>query len=128
VVIQEHNRDLDALLDHGGDLAIHHQVRAIAHHHVDLARGIRQLDAQAPGDLIPHARVAVFQVVAFRIAGSPQLVQIPGQAAGGTDDHVLRARKPIDDTDDFALADRDAVLQGVDALYLGIPFAVKRRC
>ena len=46
------------------DLGIEHQVAAVADHHDDFALGLRHLDADAAGDLVAHARVAVFHVVA----------------------------------------------------------------
>ena len=84
---------LIALLDRGDDLRRHHQVRAVADHHVDLARRIGHLDAEAPGDLVAHARVAVLEVVAVGLARAPELVQVAGQAAGGADHDVLAAAR-----------------------------------
>ena len=77
---------------HGGDeLLGHHQVRAVADHHEHLAVRRGQLDPEPAGDLVAHAGVAVLDVVALRVAGPPQLVQVAGQRAGGADDDVARA-------------------------------------
>src|SRR5690606_41705741 len=48
----------------GGELGVHHQVAAVADHHHHLALRRSQLHAQAAGDLVAHARVAVLEVVA----------------------------------------------------------------
>ena len=96
VVVEEHDRELDALL-HGGDqLLRHHQIRAVADDHVDLALRRGHAHAQPAGNLVAHARVAVFEVVALRIARAPQLVQVAGQAAGGADDDVARPERRVE--------------------------------
>ena len=73
----------------GRDLGIHHQVAAVADHHDHFALGPRHLHAEAAGDLVAHARVAVFDVVAAGRARAPELVQLAGQRAGGADDDVV---------------------------------------
>ena len=59
----------------------------------DLALGLRQLDAEPAGDLVAHAGIAVFDVVAAGRAGLPQLVQLARQAAGGADHDVVARRR-----------------------------------
>jgi len=124
VVVQQHDLDGDPLLRGGDDLGRHHQVGAVADHHphVTLRRG--QLDPDPARNLVAHAGVAVLQVVAFGIAGAPQLVQVAGQAARRAEHHILRAGKRVEHADHLALAEQRAVLQGVDALYLGVPGGV----
>ncbi len=74
--------------DGGGDFRIHHQIAAVAHHDDDFRLRLRHLDAQAAGDFITHARVAVFHMVAARCRCSPQLVQLGRQGTGRADDNV----------------------------------------
>src|SRR6266516_4429440 len=82
VVLYQHHDQLDPLLYRGHQLLRHHQVGAVAdeHEHVPVRRG--QLHPEATGDLVTHAGVAVLDVVALRIPGAPQLVQIAGHRAG----------------------------------------------
>ena len=47
--------------------------------------GHRELDAEAAGDLVAHAGIAVFEVVAAGLLRLPELVQFARQAAGGVD-------------------------------------------
>ena len=84
--------ELRVLLHGGDDLRRHHQVRAVADQHVHLALRRRQLDADAAGDLVAHARVAVLDVVALRVARAPELVQVARHRARGAHDDVGRAR------------------------------------
>ena len=58
------------------DLGVEHQVAAVADHHDDFAVGPRHLDAEAAGDLVAHARVAVFHVIAAGHRRAPELVQL----------------------------------------------------
>ena len=94
-VVEKHDGKL--LTEHhgGGELRIHHEVGAVAHHHDHLARGIRHLHAEPAGDLVAHAGIAVFHVVAEGGARFPMLVQLARQAAGGADHHVGRLRRAL---------------------------------
>ena len=87
--IVEHDDD-ELLAEHhrGRDLGIHHQIGAVADHHDHFAVRQRHLDADPAGDLVAHAGIAVFEVVAERRARPPQLVQFARQSARGADDDV----------------------------------------
>jgi hypothetical protein len=74
VVVDENDRQLVALLDRGDDLAREHQVGAVADEHVDVPLGGGHFHAEPAGDLVAHARVAVLDVVALRVARAPELV------------------------------------------------------
>ena len=65
----------------GGDLGIHHEIAAVAHQHDDPPVGKGELHPEPAGDLIAHAGIAVFQVIALGRAGAPELVQLARQAA-----------------------------------------------
>ena len=54
MVIKEHDVELDILLEAGDDFLGHHEIRAIADQHINLAAGIRHFDAQPTGDFITH--------------------------------------------------------------------------
>src|SRR5215210_3089904 len=95
-VVHEDDGELVALLDGGDDLGAHHQVRAVADHHVDLALWGRHLDAESARDLVPHARVAVLDVVALGIPRPPELMQIPRHRPRRADDHTLRLGEKVD--------------------------------
>ena len=83
VVLYQHDHQLDTLRDRGHELARQHQVRAVADHHEHLALGRRELDPDPAGDLVAHARVAILDVVALRVARAPQLVQVARHRSGG---------------------------------------------
>ena len=123
--VDEHDRQLQPLLDRGDELARQHQVGAVADEHVDLPLGRRELDAEAARDLVAHARVAVLDVVALRVARAPELVQVAGHRAGGADDDVGRRGRVVDGADHRALRGR-VVLDRVEARHLGVPLAVRR--
>ena len=55
--------------------------------------GAASFDAEAAGDLVAHAGVAVLDVVALGVAGAPQLVQVAGHRAGRADHDVARLRR-----------------------------------
>ncbi|MNT09417.1 hypothetical protein D3C72_1441980 [compost metagenome] len=78
--------------DGRGDFRIHHQIAAVAHHDDDFRFRFRHLDAEATGDLVTHARVAVLHVVAARRACPPQLVQLGRQGARRADDDIVAGR------------------------------------
>src|SRR5215211_929445 len=124
-VVHENYDELVPLLDRGDYLGAHHQVGAVPDHHVDLALGRGHLDAKAASDLVPHARVAVLDVVALRVAGAPELVQIPRHRARRAHHHVLRRREGVDRPDDLALARQRLVLQRIQSLDLPVPLLVQ---
>src|ERR1700722_5146626 len=87
IVVDDDNEFLPQ--HHGrGDLRIHHEIRAVAENHDHFPIRQRHLDADPAGDLVAHAGITVFEVVAQWRARSPQLVQFPRQSARGADDHV----------------------------------------
>ena len=69
-VVEHDDGELHAEHDRGRDLGVHHQVRAVADHDDHLALGPRHLDAEAAGDLVAHAGIAVFEVVAAGLGGA----------------------------------------------------------
>ena len=100
-IVQHHDGQLQAHRHRGRDLGIHHQVAAVADQHDHRARRIGQFDAEAAGDLVAHAGVAVFQMVGAGTLGLPQLVQLARQAAGGANHHRPRRRDPLHRADDL---------------------------
>ena len=113
--------------DGGDELLGHHQVGAVADHHEHLALRVGHLHAQPAGDLVAHARVAVLDVVALRVARAPELVQVAGHAARGADDDVARAADAVDDADHLGLGRERAVAGRVGGLDRGVPLARERR-
>jgi hypothetical protein len=105
LVVDQHDREGDALGDGGDDLGVQHQVGAVADEHDDLARRLRELDADARGDLVPHAGEAVLDVVALRVAAAPQLEQVAGHGARRVDDHGPAADRVVDDAHHLGLGD-----------------------
>ena len=114
VVLDEDDRQLDALRDGGDELLGHHQIGAVADHHEHLALGRGHLDAEPAGDLVAHAREAVLDVVALRVARAPQLVQVAG--------HATRPRRPR------RRVGSDDAVDGADHLALGGQRAVAEPC
>jgi hypothetical protein len=94
--IVEHD-DVQLLIQHHGsrDLRIHHQIGAVADQNPNLTFGHGELGAEPAGNFVPHARVAVFDVVGADLSAAPQFVQFTRQAASGADDHIPRARHPV---------------------------------
>ena len=82
LIVEHDDIELDAHHDGGGDLGIHHEIAAVAHQHDDPPVGEGELHPEPAGDLIAHAGIAVFQVIALGRAGAPELVQLARQAAG----------------------------------------------
>ena len=67
---------------------------------------MRHLDADAAGDLVAHAGVAVFHVIAARPQGAPELVQLGRQRARRAHDDVVRRRlrmRALDRADHLAV-------------------------
>ncbi len=63
VVVEDDDRDPDALGDRGHDLRVEHQVGAVADGDHHLALRLGELHADAGRDLVAHAGVAVLEVV-----------------------------------------------------------------
>ena len=104
VVVEDDDRQLQALGDRGHDLRVHHQVRAVTDHHDDVAIGIGQAHPEPGHDLVAHAREAVLDVVGLGILGAPQPQQVAGQAARRADDRRVAADRVVDDPDHLGLA------------------------
>ena len=126
MVLHQHDDELDALLDRGHQLLGHHQVRAVADHDEDVpvrVRGVehRHRRAQPPGDLVAHAGVAVLDVVALRVPGAPQLVQVARHRAGGADDDVPGRGDLVDHADHLGLRGQRAVAEVVRPLDRLVP-------
>ncbi len=105
VVVEDHDRQLQALGHGGHDLGVQHQVRTVADHDHDLALGVGQADAQPGRDLVAHAGEAVLDVIGLRVVDSPQPEEVAGQAAGGADHGGLAPDRVVDDPDHLGLAE-----------------------
>src|SRR5438874_7917808 len=128
VVLHQDDDDLHALLDGGHQFLGHHQVRAVADHDVHVAVGAGQPRAQAAGDLVAHAGVPVLDVVALRIPGPPQLVQVARHRTGGAHDHVARPGAVVDRADHLGLGRQRFVAQVVGALHDAVPLGGEPAC
>ena len=93
----------------------------------DLSLRGRQLDADAAGDLVAHARVAVLDVVALRVARAPELVQVARHRPRRADDDASRRRRVVDRADHLALRRQRGVAQPVQARHLCVPLHVQAR-
>src|SRR5215208_1681843 len=122
-VVHQDHRELVALLDRGDYLRAHHQVGAVADHDVDLALWGGHLHAEAAGYLVAHRRVAVLDVVALRVARSPELVQVPRHRAGRAHNHVLGLGERVHSPYDLALRRQRTVPQRVEPLDLPVPLS-----
>src|SRR5215204_1457920 len=120
-VVDQDYGELVAFLDGSDDLGVHHQVRTVTAHYVDLALGGRHLHTEAAGDLIAHARVAVFDVVALRVARPPELVQIPRHRTCSANDDVFGIRERIHRPNELALGRQRPMIQGIEPPNLGVP-------
>ena len=121
VVLHEHDHELDPLGHRGRQLARQHQVRAVADHHEHLALGRGELDAHPARDLVAHARVAVLDVVALRVARPPQLVQVARHRAGRAHHHAGLAGGVVDRADHLGLARQRLVARRHEPRHLGRP-------
>ena len=90
------------------ELLCDHQVRAVTQPQVHRARWVSHLHAEAAGDLVFHAGIAILEVVALRVAAAPELVPVAGQTAGCTDHYTFLARNLIHRSDRRALRHRRA--------------------
>src|SRR5438552_9270128 len=95
--IVEHD-NVELLVEHhrGRDLGIHHQIRAVTDQHPDLAVWHGELDPQPAGDLVPHAGIAVLDVIGAGLWATPQFMQFARQPAGGAYDHIAWVSRPVD--------------------------------
>src|SRR4029077_6579014 len=125
MVIEENDVELDSFLNAGMDFLSHHQIGAIADHHIDLAVRRGHLYSEPSGDFISHAGVAILHVITLRIPGPPQLVEISRQAACGANQDVARLGNGVDDADDFALAYGRSMMEVKEAVDLFFPFLAK---
>ncbi len=128
MVLHEDDDELDAL-GHGGDeLGVEHQVRAVADHDDDLALVAvgkePALGPQAAGDLVSHARERVFDVVAERVAHTPQLVQIAREGSGGLHDDVGRVEGRLHGPDDLGLPGHREAGRCKRGIHRGIPLGL----
>src|SRR5699024_8318567 len=78
-------------------------------------------DAESAGDLVAHAGERVLDVIAERVTGPPELLQIPGQGPGGLDDDVAGAGGPVDGSDDLGLTGQLSIGVGSGGVDLGGP-------
>src|SRR5438093_123927 len=87
--VVEHN-DVELLVEHhrSRDLGIHHQIGAVTDKHPDLAVRHGELGPEPAGDLVPHAGIAVLDVIGAGLWAAPQFVQFARQPAGGAYDHI----------------------------------------
>src|ERR1700676_253956 len=127
VIVEQNNVKLDVLLQGCGDLLSHHEIRAVAHQHVNFPAGIRHFYPKAAGDLVAHAGVTVLQVVALGVVSAPEFMQIPGKTACGAYDHFARTENRIQQPNHFSLAKRWALPPAVNPVYFGGPLAAKTR-
>ncbi|MBV8662193.1 MAG: hypothetical protein JO107_03730, partial [Hyphomicrobiales bacterium] len=115
-VVVDDDDQLAAEHQRGGDLGVHHQIGAVADDDDHFALRQRQLDADAAGDLVAHAGIAVFDVIAERRARLPELVQFAGQPAGGADDDVVSIARALQGAEHLRVARRRRVGGGAIAL------------
>ena len=78
-IVVDDDDELQAEHHRGGDLRIHHQIGAVADDDDHFAVRQRHLDADPAGDLVAHAGIAVFDVIAERRAGRQSLCNSPGR-------------------------------------------------
>src|SRR3712207_4213064 len=122
-VVHEDYCELVALLDRGDYLRVHHQVRAVPYHDVDLPLGSRHLYPEATGDLVAHRRVAVLDVVTLRVAGAPELVEVPWHRTRRAHHHVFGFGEGVGSPDDLALGGERTVIQVIQPPHLPIPLS-----
>lgn len=145
MVLDEEELDRDPLLYGRHDLRRHHQVRAVAHQRPYGTLGRRQFHTDRGRNLVPHAGVAVFEVVLVVRPRAPQFVQVTGERAGRVDDDVRLVGDGVQRAEYLRLRGPDirlvGLVGGVDALFpaflvLGVlagvpvrdPVVVERQC
>jgi hypothetical protein len=90
MIVEEHDIEFDLFLQAGDDFLGHHEIRAVPDQYIDLAAGIRHLDAQTTCDFVTHAGIPIIHVVALGVARAPELVQISRQTPRRIDNNVAR--------------------------------------
>jgi len=121
VIVKEDDVEFDAFLQRGDDFLGHHQIGAVADHHVDFSLGVGHFCAEAAGNFVAHAGIAVFHVVAAGLAGAPEFVQIARKAAGGAKEDVGGFGEGVEGADDFALREGRSFTRRVDAIDFFFP-------
>src|SRR5438445_7347236 len=108
--IVEHN-DVELLVEHhrSRDFRIHHQIGAVTDQHPDLAVGHGELDPEPTGNLVPHAGIAVFDVIGADLPAAPQFVQFAWQPTGGADDHITGAHRSVHHPEHLCIARQHGV-------------------
>ena len=121
VVVEQHDRQRDPLLDRGHQLRGQHQPRAVTDHHEHPPAGLGHRDADAPRDLVAHRRVAVLEVVAAGPRRAPQLVEVARQAARGAHHDAVLSRCLVDQPDRLGLRDMRRRPEATHPVHLGDP-------
>src|SRR3981081_1760130 len=125
MIVEKDDVQFTAFLQGRYDFLRHHQLGAIANHNVDFAVGRGHLDAQSSRDFIAHARVAILEVITLGVASAPELVQITGKAARGTDYNVPGTRGSSHFAYHFALADGRSMAQVMNSVYFLLPVSLQ---
>ena len=123
-VVEDDDRQLAAEHHRGGDLGVEHQVAAVADDDDHFATGVRHLHADAAGNLVAHARVAVLDVIAAGHRRAPELVQLARQRPRGADDDVVAGRvgdAALDRADHLAVVGQRHRAHAGDAQHLVAP-------
>jgi hypothetical protein len=115
VVLHQDDHQLDPLGHRRDDLAVHHQIRAVADQRDHLAVGGGHLDPECAGDLVAHAGVPVLDVVLLGVPRPPQHLEVPGEAAGGLHEHVAGVAELVHRPDHLGLGRQRRVV-GVEGL------------
>ena len=100
------------------EVAVHHQVRAVADQGDHLAVGHGHLRSPGPRDLIPHAGVAVLAVERMDALRAPPADQLAGESPRGGDHVGGRTGGPVDRSDDLRVG-REVV--GIGSVGAGCP-------
>ena len=103
MVLEQHEDDLEVLAHDRRDLLRQHLVRAVTDDRHDLTARGGELGAHRRGDLVPHAREAVLEVVLLRAARAPQRLQVAGHGPGGVDEDVVVAHELVERAEHLGL-------------------------
>src|SRR2546430_871507 len=114
-------------MEGGDDRRAQHEVGPVADERVDLALRRGELHAERPRDLVPHARIAVFDVVLLAVARPPELVEISRQRARGAHHHVRRRGVLVHRADDLALRRERLLAEGGEPAHPAVPLPAARR-
>src|SRR5204862_2364243 len=112
VVLRDHDRDLQPVLERGHELAGIEDVRAVADVRVDLAPVLRDPNADRARHLVATARVTELEVATASAGGVPELEQVSGRRARGGDDGVARLHGLVQGEDQLGLRHRGVALVG----------------